>query len=389
MDLIPSSLAGYTLESYLIKISSRSRIIYWIIIFIVTGILAVLPFIYVDVSVQTRGYFQSEIEKQKICAPFHGKVIYTNLKRGTSIKQGDTLLIIDSETIKAQREAILKQIRENELAIRDLDNLNIIEDTDKVLGHYDFRTERYFVEYTNMLKSRSIQNQSYQQIKAEYERNKILHEKKLIPDSEFEKSLFSFRTAEGNLNQVIIYQKTLWHADLMNRRDRTISLKADLKHYEEELNNRVLLSTVDGKVIQSAEIQKGTVIGLDQMIAEISPEGELVATCFVKPGDIGLINHDQQVRIMVDALHYNEWGFVDARITDISDDMIIDESSNAYFRVRCKPDRKYLSLKNGMNAELKKGMSLNARIVVTKRSLFNLLFDKADKWFNPYVKSKI
>jgi len=91
---------------------------------------------------------------------------------------------------------------------------------------------------------------------------------------------------------------------------------------------------------------------------------------------------------MVDALHYNEWGLVDATITEISDDMIFDESSNAYFRIRCKPDKKFLSLKNGANANLKKGMSINARIVVARRSLFNLLFDKADKWFNPYLKSK-
>jgi len=33
-------------------------------------------------------------------------------------------------------------------------------------------------------------------------------------------------------------------------------------------------------------------------------------------------------------------------------------------------------------------MSFNARIVVIRRSLFHLLFDKADKWFNPYTYAK-
>ncbi len=388
MDLIPSSLAAFTRESYLTKISSRSRMIYWIIIVVTSGTIALLPFIYVDVSVQTRGYFQSDIEKQKIYAPFHGRILYSNLKNGRNISKGDTLLIIDSETIKAQKEAILDQIRENEFAIQDIQYLNNIDNSDFSNDPSRFKTERYFIEYANMLKSFSIQNQNYQQSKADYDRNVILHKSNLIPDSDMEKFRFSYKTAEENLYQVTLYQKTLWQADLMQRKDRRISLKAELKHCEEELANRVLLSPVDGEVIQSAEVQKGTIIGLNQMIAEISPEGELVATCFVNPADIGLINQNQHVRIMVDALHYNEWGLVDATITEISDDMIFDESSNAYFRIRCKPDKKFLSLKNGANANLKKGMSINARIVVARRSLFNLLFDKADKWFNPYLKSK-
>ena len=78
-------------------------------------------------------------------------------------------------------------------------------------------------------------------------------------------------------------------------------------------------------------------------------------------------------------------GIAGCEIIDISDDMIIENGSTAYFRIRCKPEKTFLSLKNGTEAEIKKGMSLNSRIVVTRRSLFNLLFDKADKWFNPYL----
>ena len=164
---------------------------------------------------------------------------------------------------------------------------------------------------------------------------------------------------------------------------------AELEHCDEELDNRVMLAPVAGEIIQSADIQSGSVVGLNQLIAEISPEGELVATCFVNPGDIGLINTSQDVRIMVDAFHYNEWGMLNASISEISDDMIVDSESNVYFRIRCRPEKTFLSLKNGVRADLKKGMSLNARIVVTRRSLFNLLFDKADKWFNPYIIKEV
>jgi hypothetical protein len=108
----------------------------------------------------------------------------------------------------------------------------------------------------------------------------------------------------------------------------------------------------------------------------------------VKPSDIGMLYEDQPVLIQVDAFKYNEWGMLKGRISDISDDMIIEGNSDAFFRVRCALENRSLSLKNGYRAEMKKGMSMTARMLVTRRSLFNLLFDKADKWFNPYMSNR-
>ena len=161
-----------------------------------------------------------------------------------------------------------------------------------------------------------------------------------------------------------------------------------MKQCSEELSNRIVLSPTGGEIIQSSDIQTGSIVTPGQKIAEISPEGELVATCFVKPADIGLIHENQKVKIQVDAFNYNEWGMLQGDIIDISDDMIIENGSVAYFRVKCKPEKTFLSLKNGLKAEIKKGMSLSTRIVVIRRSLFHLLFDKADKWFNPYTYVK-
>src|SRR5450759_4347016 len=114
MDLIPFSISEYSLETYLINISNRSRIIYWIIIGMIISSIAVLPFIFIDVSVQARGYFQSDIEKQVVFTPFQGKVIYTSIRNGTAVKKGATLLVIDTETIKAQHASLIQMICINE-----------------------------------------------------------------------------------------------------------------------------------------------------------------------------------------------------------------------------------------------------------------------------------
>lgn len=385
MNLIPYSVTTLCLESYFIKITSRSKIIYWIIIFIIVFGVAALPFIYVDVSVQARGYFQAEIEKQIVYTPFQGKVVFGSFHNGDKVEKGDTLLIIDSEAIRAQQSALNKRIAENEVSINDLEILTVIDSSDLHSQDIVLKTKRYQAEYENVLNQHEIQYQKYQKKKKEHERNELLFRQKIIPETDHENSIYALNSEGDNLNQILIYQKSIWQNDLTARQNDDIRLQAEYKQCSEELNNRIVLAPISGEIIQTSDIQPGSVVSPGQKIAELSPEGELLATCFARPADIGLIREKQKVKIQVDAFNYNEWGMLTGNIIDISDDMIIENGSMAYFRIKCKPDKTYLSLKNGHKAYIKKGMSLNTRIFVIRRSLFNLLFDKADKWFNPYT----
>lgn len=385
MDIIPFSLTGLCLENYFIKITTRSKIIYWIIIVIVLSGIVILPFVYVDVSVQARGYFQSEIEKQVVFTPFQGKVIYSSISNGEKVAKGDTLLVIDSEGIRAQQSALQQRITENDASISDLIILTEADSFEELITNSGLVTQKYRAELANLRNQYSIQYQKYQKKKSEHERNELLYKQNLIPDIDYENSLFTLSSERDNLEHILLYQKSVWQNDLSLRRIDSVKLLADLEQYKEGLTNRIVLAPTSGEIIQSSDIQTGSIVNPGQTIAEISPDGELVATCFVQPEDIGLINDSLEVRIQVDAFNYHEWGMLRGDIIDISDDMIIENGSKAYFRIKCKPDKTYLTLRNGHKAYIKKGMSINTRIVVIQRSLFNLLFDKADKWFNPYT----
>ena len=347
--------------------------------------IAILPFINVDVSVQARGYFQSEIEKQVVYTTFQGKIIFTSIRNGKAVKKGDTLLVIDSETVRAQHTALIQRKAENDESIIDLEKLTKINSLENQSVYTSLVTQKYRAEFANLRNQQSIQFQKYKKKKTEHDRNELLYHQQIIPKIDYENSLFLLISERDNLDQILLSQKSLWHSDLTIRRNESVKLLADMKQCSEELSNRIVLSPTGGEIIQSSDIQTGSIVTPGQKIAEISPEGELVATCFVKPADIGLIHENQKVKIQIDAFNYNEWGMLQGDIIDISDDMIIENGSEAYFRVKCKPEKTFLSLKNGIKAEIKKGMSLNTRIVVIQRSLFNLLFDKADKWFNPYT----
>ena len=388
MDLIPFSISECSMETYLVNITTRSRIIYWIITGMILIGLAILPFVYVDVSVQARGYFQSDLEKQVVYTPIQGKIIYASIRTGETVKKGDTLLIIDTETIRAQHASLLQRIAENDSSMLDLEKLTKISSIENQSFQVRLITQRYKAEFANLRNQQTIQFQKYEKKKTEHRRNELLYHQQIIPDIEYENSLYSLNSEKDNLNQLLFSQKSLWQNDLTLRRNESVTLLADLKQCSESLTNRIILAPTGGDIIQSSDLQTGSIVSPGQKIAEISPEGELIATCFVKPADIGLIHEKQKVKIQVDAFNFNEWGMLQGEIFDISDDMIVENGSVAYFRIKCKPEKTFLSLKNGYKADIKKGMSLNTRILVIRRSLYHLLFDKADKWFNPYTYIK-
>jgi HlyD family secretion protein len=86
--------------------------------------------------------------------------------------------------------------------------------------------------------------------------------------------------------------------------------------------------------------------------------------------------------MQVDAFNYLDWGSVHGRILDISDDFLLVDGRPA-FRVRCAMAEGRLSLKNGVTGRLKKGMTLQGRFLVARRSLFQLLYDNVNDWLNP------
>ena len=120
----------------------------------------------------------------------------------------------------------------------------------------------------------------------------------------------------------------------------------------------------------------------DRLIAVISPDAKLVGDVFVPPQDVGLVRQDGPVVLRVDAFNSHEWGVLTGRVTSISGD-VLETSTGPIFRVRTTLDRDFLELSSGLRGNLRKGMSFEARFLVARRTLFQLLRDKVDDWVDP------
>ena len=100
-----------------------------------------------------------------------------------------------------------------------------------------------------------------------------------------------------------------------------------------------------------------------------------------------MIRKNQTVKFQIDAFNCNQWGLLEGKVIEIDRNITINEQQS-FFRVKCKLNSKTLTLKSGYKTQVTKGMTLTTRYMITKRSLFDLLFDKVDDWLNPKIINK-
>lgn len=367
-----------SIETYLYHRRTNSQLIYWVVLLFVTIAIASLPFIYVDVSVQGSGFVRPVIEKTEIKAPIAELVDEVFIKEGQQVKKGDTLLILRMDAPQL-RQTYQAGLYDDHLAhIADLTMLV----SGKNSSH--FQTSVRQQEYSFYIqRKRELETQT-EQSRREYERYKTLYDKSFVSMDEYEKYTFAYESKKNELATLIENQRSSWQTELNSYRNQAKEIYANLKQAKTDKDLYVIQSPVDGTVEQFSGIYKGNILQVGQTVAVISPDSTICVEVYVQPRNIGYLTEGQEVKVQVVSFNYNEWGMLRGKVSSISSDYATNEQGTPFYKVKCKLDRNYLILKKtGRKGHLKKGMTVNARFMVARKSLFTLLYQNIDEWLNP------
>ena len=91
-QILPSEWINDTLENYLSRRKAKSNIIYAVAIIFVMTCIVLLPFIYVDVSVEGTGNVRPKTERSTIIAPVTEIVDEVYVKEGDAVVKGQPIL---------------------------------------------------------------------------------------------------------------------------------------------------------------------------------------------------------------------------------------------------------------------------------------------------------
>ena len=363
-----------TLENLIAKNKTKSISIYLVVVIAIATFIGLLPIIKIDISSQSRGIIRSKIDNVPVTSAVSGKIVALKLKNNALVQKGDTLLIISKENLESEKQLNDTIYKTNETILQDLEMV--------LKGKFNLQTSLIREEYYKYTTQKAELQSKVAQAQINYNRYKTLFEKGVIAKAEFEKYQFDLQFAKQALNSFVKQQMANWQN---KKNELTLQLK-NITGSNNKLNieakNYVLIAPITGTIENFNGVQVGSILNAAQPIAHISPIDNLIVESTVLPNDIGLIKPHQKVKFQLDAFNYNQWGLLTGKVIDIDKNITLQENQ-AFFKVRCALDSKELKLKSGYKTQVSKGMTLTTRYIITRRSLFDLLFDKVDDWLNP------
>lgn len=377
--IFPISVLEQSSADVAFRIPRLRRWLYSLILVVIVISLVSMNYISVDVSVSTQGLVKPREDHTIIVASSGGYVRECGVRQNARVKAGDTLLVIQSGMTASKLPELQRHRDELEALIGDLRLLTTHSGQPQSLRSPLYRqAQRNYLSRLQDAQARLSQN------RVALERSKKLYEAKLIPLSEHEKTMAEYTQSQNALTALQESQKDSWQSDLMGYESELRETQTQISQIDIQKSEAVILSPVNGTIQQSVSLFDGSYVSAGMQLAEISPDGALIAECYVLPKDIGYMRRGMEGKVQVSSFNYTEWGMLSAAVEEIFDDVTLPSNdSEPCYKVYCSLNSDHLTLKNGYKGRIKKGMTLRANFTVTSRTLLQLIYDKADDWLNP------
>lgn len=356
--------------------------IYYTLIILIFSVICLLPIIKTTISIKSNGSIRPKNERTDIKSLISGFIDTIIVKEGDKVEQGQLLATIKDNNSKTKFILNEYELSQRKGFIHDLEILINSKDYSTIL----LATPLYRQQLNRFQFQVIDQYAAIKKVQKEQQINNLLISDKVIaPKEYFDKEIEAERLAAA-FNAFKNEQLANWQNELQRYKLEVSQFAAQKKQIETDKSNFFLYAPVSGVVQNINTRYIGSFISSGEPLCIISPESTLIGECYVSTRDVGLLKVKQPVRFQLDAFDYNYFGILTGKTLSIDNDFTLIENKPV-FKVRCSFDTTQLFLKNGYKGELKKGLTFQARFIVAERSLWQLLFDKVDDWFNPAAPS--
>jgi HlyD family secretion protein len=359
------------------QINRQSSIIFLVILLMITIAFAALPIIKVEVGVEARGAIRDIQNNVVIGSLIQGQVLYHHLAEDRVVSKGEKLLVLNAAVLETEREKINQEIQTNIEMEQDLNTL--LQSKTSLLTLRSGLYQQAYNQYTRELNTLEIKKQYTQSV---LQRTSKLYKQEVVAKMEFEKAQFDADLANSELQLLQEQQRKTWEIETQRIRQQLLELRTKLNLLQNQAQNYTINAPCSGTLVQANGIEAGSYVMPGQQLAFISTQDSLLAEVYIPAYHIGYIRKNTRVRILLDAYNFHEWGTINGQVKEVSSEIKIVNKTPVLL-AQVSLDRKVLKLKNGYVGKLKKGMTLSAHFILQKRSLFALLYDKAEDWLDP------
>lgn len=384
--LFPAEIVEFTTEYHFNKHNPRTLIVYQLSLLLVVAAFVSLFLVKIDVSVKGTGVLRAVQEDHAIKAIVSGRIEEVLVSENQRVEAGQVLAKIRTDILDQEKDLLLSQRSDLGSQLDDLHKLTRLLQQRNVGRRPILSSAMYSQQFTLFWQRISKLQNQLDLAEKNFERYSQLYNNRVISAAEYDEANYTYQQAKTELELAYDEQASLWQQDLNSLRLKTGELGARINQVNKEQELYVLQAPASGTLQSVKGLTKGSMISANEVLAEVSPDSGLIAEAYILPKDIGYLRAGTPVNLQIEAYDYNQWGMATGEISSISADIFTDRGQ-PYFKVRCLLNEDRLMLRNGYEGKLHKGMTLQARFFVTRRTLFQLIYDKADDWLNPNMIS--
>lgn len=378
-QLFPVEVVEHSAFAWLPRVQVRTQVIYSTVLGAVLVCLAALPFIKVDVSVRSAGIVRPITEKNELRSLVAGTIEEVLVAEGAYVQKGDVILRLQEDISNSKLMQTSFELKQREAYVADLARL--------AGGGGAPQSPLYQQQYSRYMSGLHEQQATMRKLESDLEMYKKLYADKVIAEKELRDKQYEYDKSVAMYRSAVQQQRSAWQEELSRYRLESNRLQADAAQLEKQKEWNLIKAPVSGTLQQFAGRYAGGALQAGELVAIISPDSNLIAECMVSPKDIGYLKAGMPVKFQVDAFNYNEWGTVDGTVLSVANDFTMAENQPV-FKVKCKFNATTVHTAKGVKGQIKKGMTFQARFILTQRSLFQLLYDKTDDWINPNKTGK-
>ena len=175
--------------------------------------------------------------------------------------------------------------------------------------------------------------------------------------------------AQEQLNSLLAQTRAQTLLSITDNQRQIATLKEDLAKATDINAKQILYSPVAGQVQNLAvNTVSGVVTEAQELMLIVPDEEKLEVEVFLNNKDIGFVREKMSAEIKIHTFPFTKYGIIDAEITNVSDDAILDEQRGLIYGMQLLM-KKSTIIVNGKEVKLIPGMEVTAEVQTGHRRI--------------------
>ncbi|QEY16257.1 HlyD family type I secretion periplasmic adaptor subunit [Cellvibrio sp. KY-GH-1] len=223
----------------------------------------------------------------------------------------------------------------------------------------------------------------------ELEQQRIERTQDLATQQQIQQQLIAaINEAQQQINALKADTSSKLLAQIADSRNQLATITEELVKARDMNDKQILYAPVSGYVQQLAVNTIGGVVTEAQQLMIVVPEEEnLEVQVMLGNQDIGFVQSDMPAEIKIHTFPFTKYGLIDATVTHISDDAILDEKLGLVYAMHLKMHKSTIRVE-AKDVKLIPGMAVTAEVKTTQRRVIEYFLSPLLKYKQESIRER-